>query len=312
VQRRSFVAGGISGGALLACRPWMRDTPAAGEPTAHELATLAAIAETFLPGGDGAPGARDTGALAAIVDPAYGLLPYVTRVVSDLDDWVGLTHGLHTFVELSPATRELVLEQRMGLHGGVITSWYLPVYEAILALTKLAFFGGLANPLGESYIGFPGPSPGYAPDSAAGAYASGEPPRALAVGIASSLHVTGAGTVTRARISVLATSEAAARATVRITAPGGRAHELALRFAAPGDAQLRAAVIDGEASPRTAVIADDPLPLTGGPAAGVWRLEVIAHAGAPGRLELWSLRVRTELDDQLAEAPADVRGDGPR
>lgn len=300
MQRRAFVVGGISGSALIACRPWMRDAPPPGEPTEHELATLAAIAETFLPGGDGAPGARDTGALAAIVDPAYGLLPYVTRVVSDLDDWVGLTHGFHRFVELSPGTRELVLEQRMGLHGGVITSWYLPVYEALLALTKLAFFGGLANPLGESYIGFPGSSPGYAPSSAAGAYASREPPRALAVGAASILHVTGAGTVTRARLSVLATSEAAVRATVRITTPGGRAHDLALRTAAPGDTQ-----------PRTAVIADEPLPLPGGPAAGVWRLEVIAHAGAPGRLELWSLRVRTDLDDAPADGPVDVR-DGPR
>jgi hypothetical protein len=299
VQRRSFIAGGISGSALIACRPWMRDTPSPGEPTAHELATLAAIAETFLPGGDGGPGARDTGALAALVDPAYGLLPYVARVVSDLDDWVGLTHGFHTFIELSPGTRELVLEQRMGLHGGVITSWYLPVYEAILALTKLAFFGGLTSPLGESYIGFPGPSPGYAPSSAAGAYASREPPRALVVGAASSLHVTGAGAVTRVRISVLATSEAAVRDTVRITAPGGRAHELALRTAVPGDARPGAAVIDGEALPLTAVIDDEPLPLTGGPAAGVWRLEVIAHAGAPGRLELWSLRVRTDLDDRL-------------
>jgi hypothetical protein len=58
------------------------------EPTEHELATLAAIAETFLPGGDGAPGASDTGALAAIVDPAYGLRPYLAQVVADLDDWV--------------------------------------------------------------------------------------------------------------------------------------------------------------------------------------------------------------------------------
>jgi len=286
VQRRAFVIGGITGTAVFACRPWTRDTPRSGEPTEHELATLAAIAETFLPGGDGVPGARDTGALAVIVDPAYGLGPYLAPVVADLDDWVSLTHGLHTFAELSPATRELALEQRMGLHGGLITSWYLPVYEAILALTKVAYYGGVANPLGTSYIGFPGPSAGYAAGSAAGAYPSSDPPRALVAGASSSIHVAGAGTVTDVRISVLVTRDAAVRATLRVTAPGGRQHDLVLR---------------------TPLINDAALPLTGGPAAGAWRLEIIAHAGAPGRLELWSLRVRTDLDD----GPDDGQG-GPR
>lgn len=265
----------------------MRATPRpAGpvEPTEHELATLAVIAETFLPGGDGVPGASETGAVAAIVDPAYGVRPYLAQVVADLDDWVSLTHGLHTFVELSPATRELVLEQRMGLHGGAIASWYLAVYEAILALTKLACYGGVVNPLGTSYIGFPGPSAGYAPDSAAGAYASLDAPCALAVGAASTIHVAGEGAVTSVRISALAACDevdAAARAVLRITAPGGRHHDLALRAVAP----------------RAAVLTDEELLLTGGPAAGAWRLEVIAHAGAPGRLALWSLRLRTDRDD---------------
>lgn len=287
MHRRSFVVGvigGISGTALGACRPWTRDTARSGERpdglpdelTEHELLTLAAVAETFLPGGDGVPGARETGAVATIVDPAYGVRPYLARVVADLDDWVSLTHGFHTFAELSPATRELVLEQRMGLRGGAITSWYLAVYEAILALTKLAFYGGLANPLGTSYIGFPGPSAGYAPGSAAGAYASSDPPRALAVGAASAIQVIGAGAVTSVRVSALVTSAAALRATLRVTAPDGRHHDLALR---------------------AAVTSNEALPLTAGPAAGVWRLEVIAHAGAPGRLELWSLCVRTDLDD---------------
>jgi len=280
VHRRSFLVGGISGTALIACRPWTRDTPPAGEPTAHELATLAAIAETFLPGGDGVPGAREAGALAVIVDPAYGVRPYLARTVADLDDWVGLTHGFHAFVDLSPATRELVLEQRMGLHGGAIASWYRPAYDAILALTKLASYGGLANPLGTSYLGFPGPSAGYAADSAAGAYASADRPRALAAGAASTIHVAGAGAVTSVRVNVLAASDAAMRATVRVTAPDGRYHDLGLR---------------------RAILADEHLPLTGGPAAGTWRLEVVAKTGAPGRLELWSLCVRTDLDDRPDE-----------
>ncbi len=289
MHRRSFLVGGISGAALIACRPWTRVTPPPDQPSEHELATLAAIAETFLPGGaggDGVPGAREAGALAVIVDPAYGVRPYLAQAVADLDDWVGLTHGFHTFVELSPATRELVLEQRMGLHGGAIASWYLPVYEAILALTKLACYGGLGSPLGTSYIGFPGPSAGYAPDSAAGAYASADRPRALVAGAASAIHVAGAGAVTSVRLNVLAASDAAVRAVLRITAPGaagapgGRHHDLVLR---------------------RAVLADERLPLTGGPAAGTWQLEVLAHTGEPGQLELWSLGVRTDLDDPRDE-----------
>jgi hypothetical protein len=279
VRRRAFVVGGIGGAALIACRPWTRTTPRPDEPTEHELATLAAIAETFLPGARGAPGAADTGALAAIIDPAYGLGPYLAQVVADLDDWVALTHGLATFADLDPGARELALEQRMGLHGGLITSWYLPVYDAILALTKVAFYGGRTSPLGTSYSGFPGPSRGYAPGSAAGAYTSGDLPRALATGTASTIHVIGAGTVTSVQASALATCDAAAarlRAVLRITAPDGRRSELPLRVA---------------------VLDDVALPLAGGPAAGAWRLEVVAGAGPAAVLQLWSLRLRTDLDD---------------
>jgi len=85
---------------------------------------------------------------------------------------------------------------------------------------------------------------------------------------------------------VLAASDAAVRATLRVIAPDGRHHDLALR---------------------TGVLAGEALPLTGGPAAGVWRLEVVAHAGAPGRLELWSLCVRTDLDDRLDDRLGDQR-----
>jgi hypothetical protein len=305
VNRRSFVVGGIGSTALIACRPWTREareTPAIEELTQHELATIAAIADTFLPAGpSGAgPSARDAGALAVIVDPAYGLRPYLPRVVGDVDDWTGLRHGLHRFVELSPPRRELVLEQRMGLRGGLIRSWYLPAYEAILALTKLAVYG--VSPFGTSSIGFPGPSAGYAPDSAAGVHTSRDLPRSLARGASSTIDVAGAGKVTCARIHLLARDHAGAtsrdtatrdavggttrdavmrdsvgatvRAMLRITAPGGRSQELALRV------------------PRL----DVDVPLTGGPAAGRWRLDVVADAGPPVQLALWSLVVRTDLD----------------
>jgi hypothetical protein len=275
VNRRSFVVA-ITGTALIACRPRTRTT-AIDELTEHELATVAAIADTLFPPGAG-PSARDAGALAVILDPAYGVRPYLPRVVADVDDWTGITRGLRRFVDLSPETRELVLEQRMGLRGGVITSWYRPVYEAILALCKLALYGGVVNQLGTGAIGFPGPSAGYAPGSAAGAYTARDLPRALATGTSSTIEVAGAGAVTSARIRLLAASDPAVRATVRATVrirvPGGRSHDLALR-----GTQLDASV-----------------PVLG-PAAGAWRLDVVAHAGAAARLALWSLVVRTDLDD---------------
>lgn len=276
MRRRTFLAGGV---ALAACRPWTRSDPRDADPTPHELATLAAIADTFLPGGDGRVGAHEVNTLGVLVHPAYGLRPYVAQVVADLDDWVRVTHGFHTFVELSPHDRERVLEERMGLRGAVIRSWYLPVYEGILALTKLAYVGAVANALGTSDIGFPGPSTGYAAESAAGAYTSSDPARAIGRGLGSTITVAGPGLVRAAQLAVFATTNDDARATLRITAPDQRHDDVVLHVAG-GDA-----VLDGVA-----------LRLAGGPAAGAWRLDVVAHAGGAATLALWQLRIRTDLD----------------
>lgn len=287
MRRRSFLVGGVTGTALIGCRAWTRRLgPHDLAPDQHELDTLAAMADTFLPGGDGTPGGHEVNALATIVDPAYGVNPYLSEVVSDLDQWCLSTYGLRTFVLLSPRERENALEQRMGLHGKLIQSLYLPVYEGILALTKLAFFGGLANKLGTSYLAFPGPSTGYAPESAAGAWASRDRPIAIAAGAGSSIRVEGSGAVSRVRVSVFATTDDDVRATLRVHAPDRRHHDLPLR-ADGGDA----------------LIDDVDVPLAGGPAAGVWRLEVAVHPGGRGQLELWSLRVRTELDDKAPVGP---------
>jgi hypothetical protein len=278
VRRRSFLVGGISGAALIGCRSWGRVKPPV--PDQHELDTIAAIADTFLPGDDGTPGAHEVNALATIVDPAYGLAPYIAEVVSDLDQWCLTTFTLRTFVALSPNERERALEQRMGLHGKLIESWYRPAYEGILALTKLAFFGGLANKLGTSYVAFPGPSRGYAPASAAGAWASSNQPFAIAAGATSAIRVDGAGAVSVVRASIVATAADDVQAMLRVHAPDGRHRDLPLRTTG-GDA----------------LIDDVSLSLAGGPAAGVWRLEIAAHPGGSGRLELWSLRLRTDLDE---------------
>ncbi|MDB4959080.1 MAG: Gluconate 2-dehydrogenase subunit 3 [Myxococcales bacterium] len=278
VQRRSFLVGGITGTALLGCRPWTRPRDAIERPGPHQLETLAAIAETFLPGGDGTPGARDVNALATIIDPAYGVNPYISEVVSDLDEWCQVEHG-GQFFELTTEQRELALEQRMGLHDRFVQSVYLPVYEGILALTKLAFFGALSNKLGTNYAAFPGASRGYAAASAAGAYAAARTPKPIEPGIRSTIVIEGSGNITMARVSAMITTTDDLNATVQVVAPDGSKHDIAVS-AADGDA----------------LIDDLALPFTG-PAAGSWHLDVIAVKGGSGELQLWSLRLRTDLDE---------------
>ncbi len=282
MHRRSLLLGGVTGTAVIACRPWTRPIDRPQQVSPHELETLAAMAETFLPGGDGSPGATEVNALGAIVDPAYGVNPYISEVVSDLDEWCLFAHH-GPFKSLSPEQRELALEQRMGLRNRAIQSLYLPVYEGILAVTKLAFFGALSNKVGTSYIGFPGASRGYAPGSAAGAYASAAAVP-IARGGASELRVEGEGAVSVVRATAYVTSADDVRATLRLRAPDGRHHDLPVS-AEGGDGLL-----------------DDVLvPLAGGPAAGAWRLEIAAHAAGSGRLELWSIRLRTDLDDRAVQ-----------
>jgi hypothetical protein len=216
-----------------------------------------------------------------IVDPAYGVSGYISEVVSDLDEWCLVAHH-GVFAQLPPDRREAALEQRLGLRGRAIQSLYLPVYEGILALTKLAFFGALSNRAGTNYIGFPGASRGYAPGSAAGAYASAAP-TAIALGGSSELRVEGAGAVSAVRATAFVTSGDDVRATLRILAPDGRHADVPIR-AEGGDS----------------LVDDVPLELAGGPAAGTWRLEIAAHAAGSGRLELWSIRLRTDLDERAS------------
>ncbi len=274
MQRRSFLVGSLSGAALLGCRGVR--APQAEPLSQHELDTMAAIADTFLPGGDGTPGAHEVNALAALVDPAYGLEPYIPELVSDLDQWCLASKQLG-FLGLSARDREVALEQRMGLHGKLVQSWYRPAYEGALALTKLAFFGGLSSTLGTSYLAFPGASRGYAPGTAAGAWASRDP-SPIARGAATTIEVAGAGAVSGATLSLFATSDPFVHATLRVTAPDGRHHDLALE--GRGDVALE----------------EVALPLTGKAAAGAWHLAIVAHHGGVGQLEVWALRLRTELD----------------
>ena len=230
MNRRELVIG--LGAALAACKA-LRFRPNDPQPLdEHELATLAAIADTFLPG---PPSGTDVGAVAHMIEPAHGLLPYVAELVGDLDQWC-LATKLLAFKGLSANDREVALEQRMGLRGKAVQSWYRAAYEGALALTKLAFCD---HPHGAAYLAFPGASRGYEPATAAGAYASRTP----------EIDIAGAGFVQTVHAGVLVDAEGAV--TARIVAPDNRAHAFELRGTAVNIA----------------------LALAGSPAAGRWRLD---------------------------------------
>jgi hypothetical protein len=265
---------------MIGCAPWARPSTKPQAIGEHERKTLAAIADTFLPGDDGTPGAHEVNALATIVDPAYGLDPYIHELVSDLDQWCVATK-FKGFIGLQRADREKALEQRMGLHGKAIKSLYAPAYEGILALTKLAYFGALHSKLGTNYLAFPTASRGYAPGSAAGAWASREAPWAIGVGKASRIRVDGAGAASEVKLSAFVTTDDDVKAVARVHAPDGKSHD------------VKISATDGQAW-----IHDLALPIVGGPAAGDWRFEIAALLGGSGRIEMWSIQLRTDLDDK--------------
>ncbi len=267
MERRTFLwTGAILIGTLPAgCRPWMkRDERPEPGPSDHQKATLAAMAETFIPSSDGSPGARESDAMSLLLDPAYPVAGYVSELVSDLDDWCRVRH-FSSFVGLSPAKREQALEERMGLRGRLIASWYRPVYEGVLALAKLSFFGGLTRAVGTTFTEFPGASAGYAPSSAAGVY--------RADGAAAT--VTGAGRVSSVRVTALGAA-APATATLQLVTPDGRVHTFTPAPAAGTTLLADAQLVDGVA---------------GTTAAGTWKL-------SGGNIRAWWLAIRTDLDER--------------
>jgi hypothetical protein len=262
MHRRTFLwTGAIAIGTLPAgCRPWMKRVEKPEGPSDHQRATLAAMAETFLPSSDGSPGARESDAITLILDPAYPVSSYISELVGDLDDWCYVRH-FNAFVDLSPAMREQALEERMGLRGRLLASWYKPVYEGVLALTKLSFFGGLTRTIGMTFVEFPGPSAGYATQSAAGVYrADGNAVMVAGPGKVSSLRVTALGLPGK----------------LTLVGPDGRTHELVAPTPAVGTLVLDAHVVASA---------------VGTTAAGTWKL-------TGSGVRAWWLAVRTDLDEQ--------------
>jgi Proprotein convertase P-domain len=300
IDRRAFLAGAGGGVGLLSvtdglgllgrdarAAAWMLPDTSPETPNAHERATMMAIADTFIPNWDGAPGALETDAFATLNDPFYGLNPYVSEIVADLDDWCWWRYWWADFVDLSTANRNKALEERMGFHGSTIQSWYKDAYEGALSLTKLNYFGGLVNAAGTNYVGFPGPSAGYAPSSAAGAYASADTPKAIpdnaAAGVASAVAVAGEGTISSLEVTVYVKHARPGDLVIKLVSPAGTAHTLYNRVGGAAPDVVLAGVAVGA--------------FAGQAAAGTWTLRVQDLAGGTaGSLRHWSFKLRTSLD----------------
>lgn len=164
------VLGGGIGVAVLSGRAnagsWAWPDESIESPSSHEMATLRSIADTFIPNVDGG-GGKEAGAATIIADPFYELNPFISEMVSDIDDASFWLFWEGDFYNNSLSSRTQIMEERLGWAGWSPGSLYKDAYLGALALTKLAFFGGLINTVGTAYIGFPGPSSGYSPGGAA-------------------------------------------------------------------------------------------------------------------------------------------------
>jgi hypothetical protein len=268
---------------------WMLPSTTPETPDAHERATMIAIGDAFIPNWDGAPGASDTGVFTTLNDPFYGLNPYISEIVADLDDWCWFRFvgQFSDFLGLSTTNRNTALEERMGFHGSTIQSFYIDAYAGALSLTKLNYFGGLVNSAGTNYIGFPGASAGYAPSSAAGAYASADTPKNIpdnnSVGVTSTIAVAGSGTITSLLVTAYVKHPYSGDLVVKIFSPAGTSYTLWNRAGGSVDD----------------VVLNDVAVTTfnGQAAAGNWRLQVQDLAGSDvGSLRYWSFKLRTSLD----------------
>jgi len=209
--------------------------------------------------------------------------------VSDLDDWCWFRFvgQFSDFLGLSTTNRNTALEERMGFHGSTIQSFYKDAYDGALSLTKLNYFGGLVNAAGTNYIGFPGPSAGYAASSAAGAYASTDTPKNIpdnsSIGVTSTVTVAGAGTVSSLLVTAYIKHAYSGDLVVKIFSPAGTSYTLRNRTGGSADdivlSDVAVTTFNGQA------------------AAGSWRLQVQDLASADtGILKFWSFKLRTSLD----------------
>jgi hypothetical protein len=132
-------------------------------------ATIAAYADTIVPGpaggADSAPGAIEAGVLDELYDPFYGASGAYPGIAADLQTATPLILGRPAKFELALdyADRERVVRDRIleGPAGG--TNPLAVGYQAVAVLVYLSYYGTPQSELGPRTIGFPPHSDGYFP-----------------------------------------------------------------------------------------------------------------------------------------------------
>jgi hypothetical protein len=171
-------------GAAMAATAAPTSTPV---PTSEAVrATVAALADTIVPGpaggGDSDPGAVEAGVIDVLYDPFYGLSGVFPVLHTDVQiaTPVILARNATFDLALPYADRERVLDDRMpGWPEGGSNPTAL-AYSLFGVLTYLAYYGQSASDVGLEVIGLPPHSDGYWPHhtydlSFAGMTADGNP-----------------------------------------------------------------------------------------------------------------------------------------
>jgi len=163
-DRREFLrlcAGAAAAAAVLQLPACSAPPPAAGPelpglggaPDSHQGRTIAAFCDTIVPGRhrdpEGAPGALDTGAVAAFFDPALPAAAFVPVLVGLLDLTAQDAHD-RRFIELVPAERDQLVTR-------LLVDFEL--LDFAVQLAKLSYY---TSPGAMAHLGYPGANAGYA------------------------------------------------------------------------------------------------------------------------------------------------------
>ena len=173
-RRRLLAAAGGGALGLAAMAPAVRALTAAAQalpPPALSpddpavRATMAAFADTIVPGpaggADAEPGALEAGVLDEIYDPFYGAKPTFPLIHDDLAAATprALGRDARFSLELPYADRERVLDTRMTPRDNP----YALLIAAAGILVYVAYYGQARSDAGLRVIGLPPASNGYSP-----------------------------------------------------------------------------------------------------------------------------------------------------
>jgi hypothetical protein len=182
--RRAVLAAGAAGLASAAPLSRAMEAIAAAAAELPELAlsptdprvraTMAAFADTIVPGpaggGDPDPGAVEAGVVDEIYEPFYGASATFAFIHDDLALATPLVLGrLGRFdLALPYEDRERVMANRIAppAEGGRNPLYLL--YIGVATLVYISYYGTARSTAGPDYIGFPPSSEGYYPDHSLG------------------------------------------------------------------------------------------------------------------------------------------------